>query len=51
MSQVAGLVVARYVLGVEPLASMPVDEVVQRTSPALRAALAGPRPRPGHNDR
>ena len=27
-SQVVGLIVLRYVLGVEPLASMPADEVV-----------------------
>jgi AcrR family transcriptional regulator len=51
MSQIAGLVMARYIIGVEPLASMPVDEIVQRTSPALRAALAGGRPRPRHNER
>jgi AcrR family transcriptional regulator len=51
MSQVAGLVIARYVLGLEPLASMPADEVVQRAAPALRAALAGVRPRRVHNER
>lgn len=49
MSQIAGLVVARYIIGVEPLASMSVDEVAQRVSPALRAALAG-RPRRVHNE-
>ncbi len=45
-SQIAGLVMARYILGIEPLASMPVDELAQRMAPALRAALAGPRPVP-----
>jgi AcrR family transcriptional regulator len=44
VSQVAGLVMARYVLGVEPLASMTADELAQRMAPALRAALVGPRP-------
>jgi hypothetical protein len=34
----------RYILGFEPLASMPVDEVVERMTAALRATLAGPRP-------
>jgi AcrR family transcriptional regulator len=43
-SQIAGLVMARYILGIEPLASMPVDELAQRMAPALRVALAGPRP-------
>ena len=41
-SQVAGLIMGRYILGFEPLASMPADELAQRMAPALRAALAGP---------
>lgn len=41
-SQVAGLIFLRYVLRLEPLASMPTDELVARMAPALRAALAGP---------
>ena len=46
-SQLAGMIMGRYVLGYEPLASMPADELVQRMAPALRAALAGPRPARG----
>jgi len=42
-SQVAGMIFARYVLRLEPLASMPADELVARMAPALRAALADPR--------
>jgi AcrR family transcriptional regulator len=41
-SQVAGLIFVRYVVQLEPLASMPADELVQRVAPALRVALAGP---------
>jgi AcrR family transcriptional regulator len=42
-SQMTGLIFLRYVLRVEPLASMPPDEVVAGAVPGLRAALAGPR--------
>jgi AcrR family transcriptional regulator len=42
--QIAGLVMSRYILAIEPVASMPVDELVARLAPPLRAALAGPRP-------
>ncbi len=42
-SQLAGLIMARYVLHFEPLASMPADELAARSAPAMRAALAGPR--------
>ena len=41
-SQVTGMIFLRYVLCVEPLASMPADELIGRMPPALRAALAGP---------
>jgi AcrR family transcriptional regulator len=44
VSQIAGLILARYVLAVEPLASMPADELATRMAPSLRAALVGPRP-------
>ncbi len=44
VSQMAGLIFTRYVIGIEPLASMPVDELIARLTPPLRAALAGPRP-------
>lgn len=43
-SQIAGLVMGRYVLYLEPITSMAPDELVQRLAPTLRAALAGPRP-------
>lgn len=44
VSQIAGLIMARYILAVEPLASMSEDELVERMSLPLQAALAGPRP-------
>ncbi len=40
--QVMGIVFARYVIGIEPLASMPADELVARAAPAVRAVLLGP---------
>jgi AcrR family transcriptional regulator len=42
-SQIMGLLVGRYVLHIEPLASMSADELAQRMGPTLRTALAGPR--------
>jgi AcrR family transcriptional regulator len=44
-SQIAGMIFLRYVLQLEPLASMPRDELVARMAPPLRAALAGPQRR------
>jgi AcrR family transcriptional regulator len=44
-SQLAGLVFARYVLRVDPIASMTVDELTRHLAPGLRAALQGARPR------
>jgi AcrR family transcriptional regulator len=41
-SQIAGLVMARYLLRLEPFASMPRAEVVRRMAPGLRSALMGP---------
>jgi len=41
-SQIAGMIFLRYVLRLEPLASLPVDELVARMAPPLRSALAGP---------
>ncbi|HEX3783985.1 MAG TPA: TetR family transcriptional regulator [Pseudonocardiaceae bacterium] len=49
-SQLIGMIFIRYVLQLEPLASMPPDELVARTAPPLRAALTGPplpKSRPG----
>ena len=41
-SQVVGLLLARYVVGVEPLASLPAREVAEAVAPALERYLAGP---------
>lgn len=40
-SQVVGLVVARYGVRIEPLASAPVDEVVKRIGPVVQWHLTG----------
>jgi AcrR family transcriptional regulator len=41
-SQVVGLVMARYVIGVEPLASRPADEVAETIAPVLQHYLTEP---------
>ena len=41
-SQLAGLIVTRYWLQIEPIASMSIDDVVRYTAPGLRAAMRGP---------
>jgi AcrR family transcriptional regulator len=46
VAQLAGLVFTRYVLRLEPLASMTADEITRHLAPGLRAALHGPRPVP-----
>lgn len=43
-SQTAGLLLARKVLGVEPLASLPVEEVVALVAPTLQRFLTGELP-------
>ena len=43
-SQVAGIILLRYVLAVEPLASMPRDEVIATYAPTLQRYLTGPLP-------
>jgi len=43
-SQILGLIVARYVVELEPLASMPADEVVAIYAPVLQGFLTGPLP-------
>lgn len=40
-SQLIGLAMLRYVLEVEPVASLDVDELVSMMAPALRQSLAG----------
>lgn len=46
MSQAMGIIFGRYVIGIEPVASMPRDEFVARAAPAMRAAMLGPGRRP-----
>jgi AcrR family transcriptional regulator len=41
-TQLAGLIFVRYVIGVEPVASMTPDELIPRLAPGLRAALFRP---------
>ena len=43
-TQLAGVVFARYVLGLDPIATMTVDELTRYLAPGLHAALHGPRP-------
>jgi hypothetical protein len=38
-SQLVGLLMTRYVVGIEPLASMPADEVVARIGPTVQRYL------------
>ncbi|HEY3528851.1 MAG TPA: TetR family transcriptional regulator [Nocardioides sp.] len=45
-SQLAGLILTRYLLRVEPIASMPAPELARWMAPSLRSALAGPTPPP-----
>ena len=44
-AQLAGLILSRYWLRVEPLASMPIHELIRYTAPGLHAAIRGPRDR------
>lgn len=43
-SQLAGLVLVRHVVGVEPLASAPSDELVATYAPVIQGYLTGPLP-------
>ncbi|MFL5981919.1 MAG: TetR/AcrR family transcriptional regulator, partial [Gaiellaceae bacterium] len=40
--QVVGLALARYVVAIEPLASMPANELVDVMAPAFQRCLVGP---------
>lgn len=40
--QLVGLAMMRYVLQIEPVASVPTEEVVRQFAPAVRATLKGP---------
>lgn len=44
--QIGGLIVMRYWLQMEPVASMAVDDLVRYAAPGLRAAMRGPDRRP-----
>ena len=44
VTQLSGVVFARYVLAVEPVATMRPDELVRHLAPGLRASLHGPHP-------
>jgi hypothetical protein len=41
-SQIVGLVMARYLIGIEPLASMPPQAVADAVAPTLHRYLLGP---------
>jgi hypothetical protein len=41
-AQLAGLIFVRYILAVEPVASMPPDELIRYLAPGLRAAVHSP---------
>jgi AcrR family transcriptional regulator len=43
-SLLAGVIFTRYVLALDPVATMTADELIRSHAPGLRAALAGPRP-------
>ena len=43
-SQVIGLILMRYVLAVEPIASMPADDVVAIFAPTIQRYLTDPLP-------
>jgi AcrR family transcriptional regulator len=45
-SQVLGLILTRYLLEVEPIASMPADELVAIYAPTIQRYLTGPLPVP-----
>ncbi|GAA1082340.1 TetR/AcrR family transcriptional regulator [Tsukamurella spumae] len=44
VAQVFGLLVARYVVGLEPLASLPLEQVVAVAAPPLQRVMTGPLP-------
>lgn len=48
-AHIAGLVVTRYILRLEPFASMPPDEIIRAYTPSLRLALAESANRPARS--
>lgn len=45
-SQLMGIVVARYIIGLEPIASLPPEEIVAMVAPTLQRYLTGDLPDP-----
>jgi Tetracyclin repressor-like, C-terminal domain len=45
-AQLLGLALCRYILRLEPLASMAADDVVAAVAPSVQRYLTGPLPRP-----
>ena len=43
-SQLVGVGIARYIVGIEPLASMPTEDVIAAVAPTLQRYLTGPPP-------
>ncbi|HET9827412.1 MAG TPA: TetR family transcriptional regulator [Nocardioidaceae bacterium] len=50
VSQMSGLVLTRYLLALEPLASMPAEELVAWVAPTLQRYLDGPLQEPGDTE-
>jgi len=48
MSQVLGLITGRYLLGIEPLASLPADQVAANVGATVQRYLTGPLPATSH---
>jgi len=46
VSQLVGLVMARYIIGLEPLASLPAEQVAETIAPNLQRYLTGQLPMP-----
>ncbi|WP_245827849.1 TetR family transcriptional regulator [Sinomonas mesophila] len=50
-TQIAGFVLLRYLVQLEPLASMPLDEAIRLVAPAVQRHLTGPAPGAGTGSR
>ena len=49
-AQLLGVALCRYILRLEPLASLPSDDVVATVAPSVQRYLTGPAPSPGPGD-
>jgi AcrR family transcriptional regulator len=47
-TQVLGVVMARHILKLEPMASLPIDQIVETIAPNLQRYFTGDLPVPGH---